>query len=419
MKNFLLFSLLAVSLGANAWLLTSRSTLAPTPGDATEKSSASSSTRRAGANSSAAADTANTHSAATREPFIWKNTGSSNESLRELAGQLRAAGFPNDVVVRFVGEMLRERTYAAAVDRPFWELMSPGKEARKQMNQAARELMREQEEILGSAGTAVATLDPLQRSARFGSLNDDKVAALLRIDRDYQEMRSDLYGNSGIITSEEVKARQEQQRTMEKERLADITAALSPEEFADWERRESGNAKSVMYALRDLSVSEEEYTALLAAQKARSPNGSPFGVISFDDSSRDPTATYAFMDNVRTTLGEERANTYLKSADFSYAQAANFVEKHPEVPAAKTFDLYKIQTEAQALMTANRSTGSGTPPSQATREQTQKGMAELNTRLDTLLGPTAAEAYRSQGMGSVLRAFTPRPAPKAPAPTKP
>lgn len=404
-KHPIILSLLALSLLANAWLLWSHgSRSTDTASSASASTAAPRASATAGRTSSAAQEN-------TPQPYVWRATGTSNEALRDLASQLRAAGFPPDIVVRFVGEMLRERTYAATLALPYWQLLSPGKEARKIQSAAAYELLRLQEEILGPSGSQVATLDPLTRSARFGQLGDSKVSALLRIERDYDEMKSDLSSNMSSYSSEDVKARQDQFRAIEKERLADIAATLTPEEYADWERRQSGSAKSVMTALRGLTVSEDEYTALLTAQKARDPNGSNYGIMSFDESARNPATAYAFTDSVRSTLGDERASTYLKSTDFAYAQAANFVEKHPDIPAAKSFELYKIQTEAQALLMNSRSSTSGAISADSTANL-KAGIAELNTRLDTLLGSANADAYRSQGTGSMLRAFNNTSAPK-------
>jgi len=411
MKNPVLLSLLAASLFANAWLVWSRTSASFMSDPAAVAPASGAVHASGGAHSSASAKSS--ANAAARTPFVWKNSGTSDTALRDLASELRAAGFPPNVVATFVGEMLRDRTYAAVLALPFWQLRAPSKDTRKLMTESARELLRLQEDILGPSGSPAATLDPLVRSGRFGDLSDDKINALLRIERDYDDLRSDVY-TGGSYTSAEIASRQQQQRTIEKERLADIAAALSPEEYADWERRESGTAKRVMSSLQNLDVSEEEYTALLAAQKTRDPNGSPYGMINFDENARNLSATFGFMDSVRSALGDERAQTYLKSSDFTYAQTASFIEKHPEIPAAKSFDLHKIQTEAQALMLANRSAATEGAPSAASMEQTKNGMAALNARLDALLGPVAAEAYRSQGMGTMLRAFTPRPAPTTP-----
>lgn len=420
MKNFLLISALVASLAANIWFAFAR-TRSPDSGAARDAAAQiSSSTSRSAPRAASGTTGATTPGANTaRTPYVWNASGTSEAELRAFAADLRAAGFPPGVIVRFVGEMLRERTYAAVAALPYWQLLSPGKETRKLQSDAARELLRLQEEILGPSGSQVATLDPTQRRLQYGSLGDDKVAALLRIDRDYGELRSELFANMASMNMEEGRGRQEQMRTLEEERLADISAALTPEEFAAWELRDSGAGRRVMNALRNLDVTEQEYLALFAAQKERDPVSATGVFVIAGDNPDQRATTYAFMDKVRTTLGDDRAVTYLKDSDFSYAQVASFAEKNPAVTPAKTFDLYKLQNEAQVLMVqARQASESANGPLQPS-EQMRKSFAELNAKLDALLGAETAEVYRSQGMGGIFRAFSPPRRPPANTATPP
>lgn len=421
MKNFLLLSLLTASLAANVWLALVRTRSSDTASATISSSSSGSASGRAPSRSTPAANTTTQEQAGSdaRTAYAWNSPGTSNAELRTFAAELRAAGFPPNVIVRFVGEMLRERTHADIAALPHWQLLAPGKETRKQQAAAARELLRLQEEILGPSGAPVATLDPTMRRLQYGDLGDDKVAAVLRIDRDYSELRSELFASYPTVNSDEWRTRQEQFRTVEKERQTDIAAALTPEEFAAWELRESGAAQRVMNALRNVEVSESEYLALFAAQKERDPVSNTSTFVNLSDPLKDAGAAFTQMDKVRATLGDERAIAYLKAADFGYAQVANFAEKNPAVTPAKTFELYKLQNEAQTLMTqarqASESSGGTIRPS----EQLQKSFSDLNAKLETLLGGEAAEAYRSQGMGGIFRAFTPPSRPPSAAQTPP
>lgn len=402
MKTLVLCFALAVSLGLNAWFLARRDAAglgsrgATAAGADAGRSSTGGPTVAAGAARVRPAD-------APAVPVVWKNPALTNDGLRAFAAELRGAGFPPDAVVRIVGEMLRARTFAAVEALPPWQLMAPGKETRRLQGEAARELLRLQEEILGPSGSQVATLDPLTRQHRFGALADDKVAALLRIERDYDELRADMF-SSGVIGVDEVNARQEQQRTLEKERLADIAAALTPEEFADWERRESSEAKRVMFALRDVTATEAEYLALLDAQKERAAASGGPGAPAFNPSGADLPATFGFVDQVRATLGEERGGAYLKFVELNYAQAASFTEKDSTLGPNVAYELFKLQTEAQASMMANRRPDGALASGPIDVERRRREISELNARLEALLGPERAEAYRKQGPGMIFRA---------------
>lgn len=404
MKNLPLLVLLAASLAANAWFAFARSaTGAPENSAAAAKVSAAVTKKSA---SGTDAETAKAEATASPAPFVWKTAGASETELRALAAGLRAAGFPPNVIVRFVGEMLRERTFAEVAKLPFWQLLSPGRETRKLQTAAGRELLRLQEEILGPAGAPVATLDPLQRRLEYGSLSDDRVAAILRIERDYEDLRADVFGSGGTITREESDARRKAYEDLEKERLADVAAALSPGDFAEYERHKSPPAERIGWALRELTVTEEQYVALLEIEKARNPyERSAFG--SFAPATAD---VFAYMDKVRAALGDDGANAYLKSGNFAYGMVARAVEKIPGMTAAKTYELYKLQNQAQAAMMSDPSGAPRDP------EKLQATMTDLNAQLDTLLGAEAAAAYRAQGNGGVFNSFRSRPTTNAAPP---
>jgi hypothetical protein len=404
MKNTILIALLVASLGLNIWFAITRTGSRPTDSSAANQRAGS-----AGAAVATAAAPTRKNTETPARPFVWKTAGTSDEEMRTLVADLRAAGFPPRVIARIVSTKLRDRVYAKLAEMPFWQLNANTRAVRKAESEARRELQRLQEELLGPAGSQLATLDPTQRRERYGDLPDDKVAALLQIDRDYQDVAADILPSGGAINLDESQAFQEQFRAMERERRADIQAALGPEAFAAYERQNSGTAMMVMRGLRDLKVSAEEYDALFAAQKARVPDESSLVFSNLVDPAQLP-ATYAFNDQVRAILGEERAHTYLKSADPIYGQVARFAEQQTLTPAT-TYALYQLQNEAQLTMQQlNPRSGGGTSVSSADVEKARQTFADLNARLETLVGAAAANAFRSQGSGSVFRSFVPRPA---------
>lgn len=409
MKHPVLLVLLLLSLATNAWLSLARTTGASSgSGPAPAGKSGSDSAKRTAPAKSGQPDA----TAAAPQPFVWKNHGHSDAELRSLVADLRAAGFPPDIIARFIAPLLRERTHATVAKMPLWKQVGFSKDYRDENRKAADELVRLQEELLGPDGSRAATLDPFQRQMQFGNLSTAKIDAFLRIDRDYDAIRSDLLNaNGGILSSEDVKARNDQMATLERERLADIAAALGPEDFAAYELRGSAAANSVMSSLRNLTVTEAEYAALVAARKVKDPNASMFRINNLDEPGS-LERTYAFNDQVRSLLGEERAHTYLQSADMAYQQVARFAGNYPSLTTSQTYALYQLQSEAQAasnqFFSAAR-TGSAPP-----REGIQKTLAELNTRLETLLGADAAKAYRAQGIGNTFNTFGPPPAPAAP-----
>lgn len=412
MKTPLLLALLVASLALNGWLAFARA------GNASGGSSSASwfSAKAPASASRGAPATAATATAAARggvQPIVWSSPPLTNDGLRAFAAELRAAGVPPSVVVHFVGALLRDRTHAQIAELPFWQLLSPGPETRKLQSAAAVELLRLQEEILGPSGSQVATLDPISRRQRFGNLPDAKIAALLRIERDYRDISLDLSASyGGAMTMEESAARREQSKAIEKEKLADIAAALTPEEYAEWELHSSGVAQRVQYALRNVTVSEQEYAALFAAQKQFDPSESSVFGIRIGTSAEEQVKAYAMHDQIRSTLGDQRFHDYLKAAEPGYGQVASFAAKQGNLSPAQTYQLYRLQNEAQLasrqVSDAYRAaTGGGKRPDTA---QIEKTFADLNTRLESTIGSAAAAAYRTQGMGQVFRSYQPQPA---------
>lgn len=390
MKTWFIVFALIVSLAANVWLLRAKRPTAPAAVGVVGA--------QLPAAPAARSDVPAAIASAAPKPVRWHDAALTFEATRELAANLRAAGFPENVVAKFVVLRLRERASLEMAKLPYWELMGNGRKVRAQLSALDAEVDRQQEEILGEAGSPAALYDPTARLLAFGELSDAKVNALLRIQADYRELGNDQLNQPGAMTSEEFVARRERMRTIERERYADMKAALSPGEFAEYEVRNSSSASRVQDGLKALAVSEEEYRALYAAQRAREPNADQFGGFVRSEVASDIAATYAFNEKVRATLGDERAEVYLKASDPSYAQAAKFAELTPGFPREKLDELYRLQNEA-SVARQESSRAAANRDAQGSVELQAK-FADLNQRLETLLGPDAAQAYRAQGVGS-------------------
>lgn len=339
------------------------------------------------------------------KPVVWENPGAHNEELQAFAGRLQAAGFPPGVIVRFVGAILREQTHAPLLNLPYWQLMHPSPESRKLMTAATLELLRRQEEILGPAGTQAVTLDPVYRRLQYGDLSDAKINALLRIERDYQDMAQNLLSTRNWqITQNEAAAYQEQYRTLEKNRLDDITAALTPDEYAEYERHNSRAAQRVLGALANVTVTEQEYLALLQFQKDSDPTSGANPYVFNPGRLRKAEDVYVLHDKITGLLGEERADQYLRAADIQYGGVAAFADKHPSLTRAQTRELYRLQFEAQSAALV--------PPAanQPDVQKLQQTMTGLNAKLETLLGPEIAKAFRASNVGGYFQMFQPRAA---------
>ena len=345
--------------------------------------------------------------AAANAAIDWQPHGSEQELHRLVAG-LRAAGYPAAVVRAVVNQLLNERFAARqpSAAQPYWKQMTPTPETRAAQRALGEERQALLESLLGADARPSATMDAAARSRRYGQLSDDKIDAIARIERDYNEMTSDAYARQRSNTAADANTMMQTQQLMEKEKLADLAAVLTPEELAEYEMRNSASARTVMRSLRNVEVNESEYAALYEMQKAHDAANPRRVATDMNTFAQRQAAQAALYDQVRTVLGEDRFYAYLEGADSNYANVARALTAFPAVTPAVSYQVYQLQTELQRAMSQLSRNG---PPS-ADRIAELRATAETyNSRLEALIGAEAAAAYRQQGMG---RMFAPvRPAP--------
>lgn len=335
-------------------------------------------------------------------PGSWQTLYAGHD-LGALVTNLRRAGFPAAVVRAAVNHQLDERfaDRQAAVIPPFWVRTggSPEQiEAQLALNNERRELF---ESLLGADALPSAVLDPNARARRYGQLSDDKVNALAKIERDYGEVSRLAYSQrqANMFTSGEEMMKQ--QELVEQERRADLATVLSPEELEQFEMRNSITSGRLANSLRAVDVNEAEYAALYRMQKAAdAANPARYGALTPEANLQRLAAQERLNEQARTVLNDDRFYKYLEAADSNYAQAARFTAAFPSIPPATTYELSKIQRELQTLLT--RPSGQNQPPSPAERTELAKTVGAIERRVDALLGPEAAAAYKKQGMGRMF-----------------
>lgn len=413
MKTFLLFGALALSLAANVWLATSREHPAAASSSPTAAASAATGREPVSAVNTRSARRTNTDAPAANSalvPVAWRQLNSEAE-LRAMVADLRAAGFPPKAILAVVSAMLREQMQAGFAKLPFWQRLSPGKETVAAQQAAARDMQTKLEQILGPDGRQSVTMDPVLREQRYGTISDDKLEAVFKLERDYQEMKHVADGLDEF-SPEEFKVRQARLDLLAKEQSADLASLLSPAELEAYELRNSGVARRIQAGLREIAVSDEEYAMLYRLQKASdaaNPRGFDFNTTP-EQVAQWQKARLALQEQMRTVLPDDRFYKYLEGTDPAYVSVSRFAEKNSIVTPATTYEVYRLQIEAQAtlgnLTRQSRGAGENSP---AAVEFASK-LAAYNARLNTLLGPEVADAYRKQRMGRIFNPPT-KPAP--------
>lgn len=341
--------------------------------------------------------------------FVWRATNRSDAALRDLAGRLRAAGFPRDIVATIIGAELRDRVDARQRQLPFWRLLQPDREARALKREADEALARLQEKILGADGTPAALLPQVMRQRRFGALSDDKVNAVLKIESESRavsmEMNAMPYSGADNAASRRV-----QREAWEAEKFAAIGAVLSPEEFLDYRLKHSPAANRVMNSLGEAVVSEAEFKALFAIEDRSAPSVFSANSRSGAEQEKQFATEEAVNQQIRAVLTDERYYQVLRVRDRNFARLAAFAEQRSGISLEQAYQLSRLQAELQ-IATQNLREKS-TNHFAANRDAQARTLETFNARLDALLGAEAAEAFRDDTLGRDFRRDgRPSPAP--------
>lgn len=334
-------------------------------------------------------------------------TARTDGELRRAIAQLREAGFPPAVVRAIVDEVLRNRFAAREPKAPFWKRDLPTSEFVAATQALANERRALLEQLLGNDAQPAALLDAHQREQRYGAITDEKLNAVARVERDYDELRAKAFAEREANFINRVSTSMQQEQLMEAEKLRDLATILSPEELYQYELRNTLAARKLMTQLTAIDVSAAEFAQLYELSKKLDTehplSGGP----------ADPAALGARMaaqlkvvDEARRVLPDDRYYQFLASHDPNYAIAARFTAKHPSVKPEATVELYKMQTEMHAaLLQASQARQTGGAVK-------YPDLRAYEARLREILGSEVAEAYKREPAGRILMSAPPRPIPQ-------
>ncbi|HEY8995720.1 MAG TPA: hypothetical protein VIM71_13715 [Lacunisphaera sp.] len=341
---------------------------------------------------------------------VW-HAPKSEQDLHRIVADLRAAGYPPDLIRAVVNELLKEHFASRDPNagQPFWKRNVQTPESFAAQSALGNERRALFEALLGSDARPSSMMDADSRERRYGTLSDDKIDALAKIERDYGEMSAEAWAKRRGNMTTNMEATMQAQQLMEKEKMADMAAVLTPEELAQYEMRNSPSAHTLINNLRNVDITEAEYARLYQAQKTLDEANPQRATMDQNAYLQRQTAQMAFNEEVRTLLGESRFYSYLEGADHNYANVAKALTAYPTVTSAVSYQVYRLQNELQLTM-AQASRGGAPSPEKMAEIRTT--MESYNTRLETLIGVEAAAAYRKQGMGRMFDSYrnAPRPA---------
>ena len=406
MSRSALFAFIGLSLAANAALLWLPAPFATSPSAAPTPGSHVASPAPAPARASAAASRAAPDSApAAARGMFWPGKPRTDAEFLQLGRELRAAGFPPAVVHRLIAELytLHLADTNPLRDTPYW--MRANRTLREQTEAHFRGRLTQLDSMTNELSRPSERLDPLARKRRYGDLSDERIDAIVRLERDYQEIRAGFQDGftPGMLPSpEDLSLRREQTALLNAEKRADLAKLLTPAELEAYELRNSDAAMQVARNTQGITLDEREFTALFQARQAYDgalPRTS--GRITPEQALQRASATADFVDRARAILPDDRFYFFLERTDSDYRRLSAATKEVPNLTPAKVFQIYQLQSEFELEMFSLAQ--------RADRDALRAKIESWNQQLDTLLGAETAAAFRQTPAG---RRFQP---PRAPA----
>jgi hypothetical protein len=345
------------------------------------------------------ATAASTARRAAPAPALWSALRS--EDLPTLIARLRAAGFPASVIRAIVGAEIQKRfaermnaLVRTVQDTPYWQPLPTSSfnnpkffEERQQVYRDRARMLRE---LLGPDQFA-HTGDPTAAQRRlYGDLPASKIDLIARINDDYAEMTSQVRAATQNIILPEDRAKL---ALLEQEKRKDLAAILTPAELADYEMRTSQITMRLRGPLTLMDASEAEFRTIYGIQQ-------PYAAILFP-TERVPYTTSEMANQrreaqtkmeaeIRTALGDARANEYFRAATGEYQQLVQIAQREnlPVSAATRAYDLRASTAQESARI------GNDTSLTNDAKRGALQTLAQ-NTRmqLTSALGANAGQAY--------------------------
>lgn len=326
-------------------------------------------------------------------------------NLREIAAELRAAGFSDQLVKTIMQSLVNEelmRRQQAIFDWsavPYWKNLRPTPEQQRAM----RELQKERRALLAEAGLPVSPMEDAFRRRQFGGLPEAKISALEKIQQDYNDLRQEMFEQSqrgGAAGARDIAA---QQKLLQEEQERDIAALLTPEEKIEYELRNSNAANQVRSHLNGVDVSEQEFRTLFAAEKAYeaanprsiggpvSPAQMQAGLAAWDD----------YQKATQNLLGPDRYREYLLNSQMNNPSARSFFAERPGITTSQMQDIARLTRSIPLEMQQASAPGLS---NDERRAQMAAAAERLRARAVQILGAQYAQEAENARVLSLPRA---------------
>lgn len=330
------------------------------------------------------------------------------DDLERLRDELRASGLDEESVRAIVGVRLWKR-YEARLkalqpapdpNRPWWKNDDDSRQTREQREESRRlreEQRAEAERILGKDPRGADANPWLAR--QYGFIATEKREDLQKLEQDYRDLSEEFRREArGFMLPSD----QEKLKFLEEEKRRDLASLLTPQEFADYEMRQSRTAQNLRWRMTQMDASEAEFRTIFELQKdfderfsEHDQYGNRMRNMTPDDWKARSEAEKTMKAQLRDALGTERYAAYVRSQDGDYQQLRNATKRF-DLPADTPDKIFALRDEVPRRANKIADDASLTPEQK--RAELKKLAEETRNRVSTTLGSEAAQAYLTNGM---------------------
>jgi len=332
----------------------------------------------------------------------WQQISTLPDDTAYIAA-LRAAGFPPEVIAALTRERVTAR-YASRLRelkkqnpaKPYWQSDWYDHDFNYGNYSAQRALYREIEDtlrsLLGPDALILSRHQRQDRERRFGPIASARISELEAIERDYSDIGLQLREQTkGVMLASD----RERLAYLEREKRADLERILSPDELAEYDRRNSPSAVEIRNKFYNFDGTEDEFLKLHALQRdfdARHGRDNLTG----EQKDRRTAALPELAKQFEAALGPERYAEYVETTDGNFRSTSAAVAEM-KLPPEKTRELIRIQRDANQR--ADRIRKSNTPAAERSSELTalQKEATEkIRASLGSAENVTTYERWSGQ-----------------------
>lgn len=323
------------------------------------------------------------------------------ESDKDYAANLKAAGFPPNLVRALLTARIRAR-HKSKLDslrqeaaRVYWRSedyvdRDSAADTAKQRRAVLAQINTELKSAMGTDYESLEGWDRAQRTKTYGALPREKTEALTTLVADYKELERQIYDQQRMLPLPEDRA---QLALLNEEKHTDLDALLTAAEQREYDLRSSQSAVNTRYKLKHFEPTEEEFRLLASIQIESDQSLETARLLAEKPGEIHQEAQARVEAQMLAALSPERAEEFKLTANETYDNTVYFLKRFNYEPAL-----------ARELVTAQRAIEQRAAAlrSQPQLSETQRAAElaalyrEAKGKLANHLGPAALATYEKQ-----------------------